>query len=84
MSNWLNYVKDYATKHNISYKQALRDASPSYKTRNEKKPEEPAATSGRLVGGSTSNKPKEPKQEEPTKPKRKSNKKVVENITLKF
>ena len=86
MSEWLNYVKDYATKHNISYKQALRDASPSYKTRNEVKPEvvipkEPAATSGRLVGGSTSN---EPKQEEPTKPKRKSNKKVVENITLKF
>ena len=39
MSEWLNYVKDYATKHNISYKQALRDASPSYKTRNEKKPE---------------------------------------------
>jgi hypothetical protein len=68
MSEWLEYVKDYATKHNISYKQALRDASPSYKTRNEKKPEEP----------------KEPKQEEPTKPKRKSNKKVVENITLKF
>ena len=32
-------VKDYATKHNISYKQALRDASPSYKTRNEVKPE---------------------------------------------
>ena len=31
--------KDYATKHNISYKQALRDASPSYKTRNEVKPE---------------------------------------------
>ncbi len=41
MSEWLNYVKDYATKHNISYKQALRDASPSYKTRNEKKPEVP-------------------------------------------
>ena len=39
MSEWLEYVKDYATKHNISYKQALRDASPSYKTRNEKKPE---------------------------------------------
>ncbi len=35
MSKWLDYVKDYATKHNISYKQALRDASPSYKTRNE-------------------------------------------------
>jgi hypothetical protein len=41
MSEWLNYVKDYATKHNITYKQALRDASPSYKTRNEKKPEVP-------------------------------------------
>ncbi len=70
MSEWLNYVKDYATKHSISYKRALRDASPSYKTRNEIKPEVVI--------------PKEPKQEEPTKPKRKSNKKVVENITLKF
>jgi hypothetical protein len=68
MSEWLNYVKAYAEKNKITYKQALRDASPSYKTRNEKKPEEP----------------NEPKQEEPTKPKRKSNKKVVENITLKF
>ena len=68
MSEWLEYVKAYAEKNKITYKQALRDASPSYKTRNEKKPEEP----------------KEPKQEEPTKPKRKSNKRVVENITLKF
>ncbi len=68
MSEWLEYVKAYAEKNKITYKQALKDASPSYKTRNEKKPEEP----------------KEPKQEEPTKPKRKSNKKVVENITLKF
>jgi hypothetical protein len=65
---WIDHVKAYAEKNKISYKQALKDASPSYKTRNEKKPEEP----------------KEPKQEEPTKPKRKSNKKVVENITLKF
>jgi hypothetical protein len=40
MSEWLNFVKDYATKHRISYKQALRDASPSYKARNEKKPGE--------------------------------------------
>ena len=56
MSEWLNFVKAYATKHNVSYKQALRDASPSYKTRNEKKPEEI-------------------KQEQPTKVKRKSNKK---------
>ncbi len=59
MSEWLEYVKAYAEKNKITYKQALKDASPSYKTRNEKKPEEP----------------KEPKQEEPTKPKRKSNKK---------
>jgi hypothetical protein len=56
MSEWLNYVKAYAEKNKITYKQALRDASPSYKTRNEKKPEEQ-------------------KQEEPTKLKRKSNKK---------
>ena len=40
MSEWLNFVKAYAEKNNISYKQALRDASPSYKTRNEKKTEE--------------------------------------------
>ena len=35
MSEWLNYVKAYAAKNNITYKQALKDASPSYKTRNE-------------------------------------------------
>ena len=35
MSEWVNFVKAYAEKNNISYKQALRDASPSYKTRNE-------------------------------------------------
>ena len=39
MSEWVNFVKAYAEKNNISYKQALRDASPSYKTRNEIKPE---------------------------------------------
>jgi hypothetical protein len=61
MSEWLNFVKAYAEKNNVSYKQALRDASPSYKTRNEKKPEEPTE-----------------------KTKRKYNKKVVENITLKL
>ena len=81
MSEWLDYVKAYAEKNKITYKQALKDASPSYKTRNEKKIEEPTAKSGRLVGGSTSN---EPKEETPIKPKRKSNKKVVENITLKL
>jgi hypothetical protein len=40
MSEWLDYVKAYAEKNKITYKQALKDASPSYKTRNEKKPEE--------------------------------------------
>ena len=35
MSEWLMFVKAYALKNNISYKQALKDASPSYKTRNE-------------------------------------------------
>ena len=84
MSEWLDYVKAYAEKNKITYKQALKDASPSYKTRNEKKTEEPAATSGRLVGGSTSNKPKIETPLEKEKTKRKSNKKVVENITLKL
>ena len=65
MSEWLEYVNAYAEKNKITYKQALKDASPSYKTRNEKKIEEP-------------------KEETPIKPKRKSNKKVVENITLKL
>ena len=35
MSKWLDYVKVYAEKNKITYKQALKDASPSYKTRNE-------------------------------------------------
>ena len=35
MSEWLNFVKSYAATHNIPYKQALKDASPSYKIRNE-------------------------------------------------
>ena len=39
MSEWLNYVKAYAAKNSISYKQALKEASPSYKTRNDVKPE---------------------------------------------
>ena len=68
MSEWLDYVKAYAEKNKITYKQALKDASPSYKTRNEKKTEEPKIET--------------PFEKE--KPKRKSNKKVVENITLKL
>ena len=69
MSEWLNYVKAYSAKHGISYKQALRDASPSYKTRKEEKPEV------------IKQEPEKPKQE---KTKRNNNKKVVENITLKL
>jgi hypothetical protein len=68
MSEWLDYVKAYAEKNKITYKQALKDASPSYKTRNEKKTVEPKIET--------------PLEKE--KPKRKSNKKVVENITLKL
>jgi len=76
MSEWLNYVKAYAAKNNIKYKQALKDASPSYKTRNEKKPEEiPIIEPTRKVL----------QKEEPIKFTRKNTtKKVVENITLKL
>ena len=30
-SQWVMFVKDFAQKHNIPYKQALKDASPHYK-----------------------------------------------------
>ena len=30
-SNWIIHVKDYAQKHSMPYKQALKEASPSYK-----------------------------------------------------
>ena len=40
MSDWINYVKDYAAKNSIPYKQALKAASPSYKTRNDKPTEQ--------------------------------------------
>ena len=76
MSEWLVFVKAYADKNNISYKQALKDASPSYKTRNEKKPEEIPIIEPTI---------KVLKKEEPTKFTRKNtSKKVVENITLKL
>jgi hypothetical protein len=76
MSEWLNYVKAYAAKNNITYKQALKDASPSYKTRNEKKLEEIPIIEPTI---------KVLKKEEPTKFTRKNTtKKVVENITLKL
>ena len=74
MSEWVNFVKAYAERNYISYKQALRDASPSYKTRNEIKPEVKIPKE----------EPKKIKSEvEPKKFIRKNtNKKVVENITL--
>jgi hypothetical protein len=76
MSEWINHVKAYAEKNNITYKQALKDASPSYKTRNEKKPEEIPIIEPTI---------KVLKKEEPTKFTRKNtSKKVVENITLKL
>ena len=75
MSEWLTFVKAYAEKHNIPYKQALRDASPTYKTRKEIKPE--------VVIPIVEPTKKVSQKEEPTKFKRKNtNKKVVENITL--
>ena len=67
MSEWVNFVKAYAEKNNIPYKQALRDASPSYKTRNEIKPE--------VVIPIVEPTKKVLQKEEPTKFKRKSNKK---------
>ena len=75
MSQWLDYVKAYAEKNKISYKQALKDASPSYKALEEMK------------RNPKNQKIEEPKIETPLekeKPKRKYNKKVVENITLKL
>ncbi len=40
MSEWLTFVKAYAAKNNIPFKQALTAAFPSYKTRNESPPEQ--------------------------------------------
>ena len=34
---WIDHVKAYAEKNKISYKQALKDASPSYKSLEEMK-----------------------------------------------
>ena len=35
MSKWSDYVKKYAAKHKISYKEAMTKASPSYRKMNE-------------------------------------------------
>ena len=72
---WIDHVKAYAEKNKISYKQALKDASPSYKALEEMK------------RNPKNQKIEEPKIETPLekeKPKRKPNKKLVENITLKL
>jgi hypothetical protein len=48
IAEWTTYVKQYAAQNNITYKQALSQASPSYKTRHfeltETKPEEKTVT----------------------------------------
>ncbi len=63
---WIYHVKAYAEKNKISYKQALKDASPSYKELEEMK------------RNPKNQKIEEPKIETPLekeKPKRTSNKK---------
>ena len=75
MSEWLTFVKAYALKNNIPYKQALKDASPSYKTRNEKvvEPEVIATTE-------TSSEGRLDRERSLSKPKRKYNKKDKSTI----
>jgi hypothetical protein len=72
---WIDHVKAYDEKNKISYKQALKDASLSYKALEE------------MTKNKKNQKIEEPKIEPPLekeKPKRKNNKKVVEIITLKL
>jgi len=83
MSEWLVFVKSYAATHNIPYKQALKDASPSYKTRNETSqkvilqpeiiPDRPVAMQGPYGSGP-----------EAKVIKKKAPKKVVEKISVKL
>ena len=35
VGEWTSFVKAYAAEHNITYKKALSEASPSYRTRND-------------------------------------------------
>jgi hypothetical protein len=72
MSEWLIFVKTYAATHNIPYKQALKDASPSYKTRKE--------TPQTVIQPEIT--PDMPEAE--IKPKKKYIKKVVEKISVKL
>lgn len=34
-SSWINHVKEYSKKHNISYKEALKKAGSTYKKLND-------------------------------------------------
>ena len=77
MSEWINHVKAYAEKNNITYKKALKDASPSYKARNEKKPEEIPIIEPTI-------KVLQKKEESIKFTRKNTTKKVVENITLKL
>jgi hypothetical protein len=71
MSQWLIFVKHYAATNNIPYKQALKDASPAYKKRNEITPEPKI-------------KPEIIIPEPEKKVKSKNVKKVVEKISVKL
>ena len=93
MSQWVSFVKAYAETHNIPYKQALKDASPSYKTRNDKRvtpqPSNPQKT--KQVQQKIIQQPQKVvdvfQMQEPlpeTKTKRKNAKKVAEKIFVKL
>ena len=71
MTQWLDFVKGYAETHNIPYKQALKDASPAYKTRNE--------TIQKVM-----KQPEVIPEPETKTIKKKSSKKVVEKISVKL
>jgi hypothetical protein len=39
-SDWINHVKAYSKKHNMSYKEAMSKAKASYKPKKSEKPKE--------------------------------------------
>ena len=69
MSEWIAFVKQYAEKNNLKYRDALNSASEAYKNRNNIPPDTPSAAV-------TSLRPVEPL----IKPKRQYNKKIKENV----
>ena len=93
MSQWVSFVKAYAETHNIPYKQALKDASPSYKTRNDKTvtPQPSIPQKIKQVQQKIIQQPQKVvdvfQMQEPlpeTKTKRKNAKKVAEKIFVKL